>query len=188
MKKLAVIVDMQRDFLTGTLANEYANSIVPRLCGKIKELADDGYEIVFTMDTHNKDYLSTQEGLDLPVEHCIEGTEGWYLDERVEQVLTEVLLGKGYNGQDTIYDLPSCFCKDTFGSQDLGDFVQKGDFDTVVFLGVCTDICVLSNVLLVRAFAPNIKINVYKDYCAGVTSDSHNIALQAMKNSMINIL
>ena len=171
MEKLLVIVDMQKDFIDGSLANKDAKAIVPDLCKFIKEW--DG-EIVCTQDTHNDNYLETQEGKKLPVKHCINLTEGWLIDKDIR----EALVGKNF---DTVE-------KETFGSSYLAkSYAFAPDYDEVVFVGTCTDICVISNVLTYKAFHPEIPLVVYADLCAGLTPEKHEAALEVMKSCQVDI-
>ena len=170
MKQLLVVVDMQNDFVTGALGTNEAKVIVPRidcLCHVYKEFGD---EIVFTRDTHSQDYLSTQEGKILPVKHCIEGTWGWQIVDELQRFATKVI------------DKP------TFGSTQLASYVAQGNYDQVTLVGLCTDICVISNALLIKASCPELKVRVDAGCCAGVTPASHENALQAMKMCQIEIV
>lgn len=176
MSKYLVIVDMQNDFIDGSLGTKEAVSIVLNVVQKINDF--DGF-ICATMDTHGENYLNTQEGIILPVKHCIQGTPGWNIQDDVDSAL---------------YDFPyqaEIFCKDTFGSYDLGNYLaMKNKFDPIseiVLIGLCTDICVISNALLLKAFLPEVKITVDAACCAGVTPESHNNALSAMKVCQINV-
>lgn len=168
MKKLLVVVDMQKDFIDGALGTEEAQGIV----GKVKEKIEnfDG-EVVFTLDTHSGIYLETQEGKNLPVEHCIKGTVGWELDERLKKLA----------------DGRQIFEKPTFGSVQLAEYVVSGDYLEVELIGLCTDICVISNAMLIKAFLPEVKVAIDASCCAGVTPESHNNALSAMAMCQIEI-
>ena len=174
MKKLLVIVDMQNDFVTGSLANPDAEKIVPGIVELIKNW--DGERIAITMDTHYSNYLNTQEGKRLPIEHCIFFTEGF---KRVKDI------------RDTLDELPETnvetFCKETFGSIRLGHHVEDLKYDEIYFCGTCTDICVISNAIICKAFAPETRIIVLKDLCAGTTPENHENALKAMKQCQIDI-
>lgn len=176
--KLLVVVDMQTDFVDGALGTAESVAIVPAVCNKIRTF--DG-EILTTMDTHYEDYLVTQEGSQLPVIHCVCGGNGWKFNEDVKKSL--VIRNDVWTGT---------FPKETFGSVDLAEHIQtlivKGvDIDEIVLIGLCTDICVISNALLLKAFLPEIKITVDAKCCAGVTPESHENALKAMKMCQINI-
>lgn len=173
MKKFLVVVDMQKDFVDGSLGTKEAVAIVPKVAQKIKSF--DG-EIIVTYDTHFADYLNTEEGGKLPVEHCIKGTEGWELSEDVKKAL-----------EDREYTVVEKF---TFGSTKLPDIVREkaGDEDfEIELLGLCTDICVVSNALILKANFPEKKISVDALCCAGVTPDTHNNALSVMEMCQIDI-
>ena len=178
MSKILVIVDMQKDFIDGSLGTAEAQAMLPRLVDKIKNEADDT-RFIFTKDTHEADYLYTPEGKKLPVEHCIKGTEGW----EIPNCLTE----------DFCYS-PFVIEKPTFGSYELmdclSDFMNNEDncVDTIEFVGLCTDICVVSNVLMAKArFYNECEIAVDSSCCAGVTPESHEAALQTMRMCQINV-
>ena len=173
MNKTLVVIDMQNDFVTGALRNEEAIKIVPYVKKKIEEAKAAGNTIIFTRDTHDNNYMETEEGKNLPVPHCIKGTEGWEIIPELDAI----------NNADIIID------KETFGSKILADhFRDNADkVDEVEFIGVCTDICVISNTLLTKAMIPNKKIYVDAAGCAGVTVDSHDTALNAMKACHIAI-
>ena len=176
MKKLLVIVDMQNDFVTGSLANPDAEKIVPGIVELVKNW--DG-NIAITMDIHDSNYLNTQEGKRLPIEHCICGTEGFKLVKDIQDAL------------EAFDELPETnfdsFCKDTFGSEQLGYHVEDLKYDEIYFCGTCTDICVISNAIICKAFSPETRIIVLKDLCAGTTLENHENALKAMKQCQIDI-
>ncbi len=167
--KYLIVVDMQNDFIDGALGTKEAVAIVPA----VKEFVENFEgEVIFTRDTHIEDYLSSQEGKNLPVVHCVKDTYGWEICPQ----LTELSKGK------KIFDKPS------FGSVELSEYMaSKNDVDEVVLLGLCTDICVISNAFLIKAFIPEVKISVIEKCCAGVTPDSHKQALSAMKMCQIEI-
>ncbi|MGB4587835.1 MAG: isochorismatase family cysteine hydrolase [Clostridiaceae bacterium] len=169
MRKLLVVVDMQKDFIDGTLGTKEAVEIVPRVADKIASWDGD---IVFTRDTHKEHYLDTNEGSKLPVQHCIEGTPGWEIDNRVLNAA---------KGEKKIYN------KDTFGSKELAMDLFKEGVEEVELIGLCTDICVISNALLIKAFLPETKISVDASCCAGVTEKSHKNALEAMKVCQVEV-
>jgi nicotinamidase-related amidase len=174
MRKLLIIIDMQNDFITGTLANKEGQKIVSKIADYIRTFT--GY-IMTTQDTHTEDYMDTQEGKNLPVPHCIEGTSGWQIVPEIQAALDEVAM------------YPQTFVKNTFGSTHLGDYIARNadHYEEILMCGVCTDICVISNALLLKAYVPEIKITVLKDLCAGVTPESHENALKAMKACQITI-
>lgn len=160
-----VVVDMQNDFIDGALGTKEAVAIVPKVVDKIKNF--DG-TVLATRDTHQSDYLQTQEGRQLPVEHCIEGTQGW--DIRPE--IAELLVTEPVN-------------KPTFGSVNLAHTVMELNrqeaIESITLIGLCTDICVISNAMLLKAVLPEVPIIVDASCCAGVTPESHARALEAMK-------
>ena len=172
--KILVVVDMQNDFITGALRNEDAIKIVPAVVEKVKSEQKNGTEIIFTKDTHEADYLKTEEGKNLPVEHCIRKTEGWDIVDALSPFVKEQIE------------------KPTFGSVNLGTLLlekQKREKITEVELvGICTDICVISNALLIKAFLPDVHVKVDASCCAGVTKESHRTALEAMKACHVEVV
>lgn len=170
MKRLLVVVDMQKDFIDGSLGTREALAIVPRVKGKIEEYLAADNDVVFTLDTHEKNYLDTQEGKKLPVLHCIRGSEGWELHSSLKE----------FNGKR--------FEKSTFGSDKLSAYIKGKEYESIELVGLCTDICVISNALLLKAFAPETPIRVDSSCCAGVTPESHENALNAMKVCHIEII
>lgn len=176
--KILVVVDMQNDFITGSLGTPEARAIVPNVKKKIEESVSNGDFIIFTQDGHRKDYLVTREGKKLPVEHCIYGTGGWKLASELEIPFC-------YGGIEII-DKP------TFGSYDLIDLIenleQAESFDEIELIGLCTDICVVSNALLLKAaFYESMEISVDATCCAGVTPETHEAALKTMEMCQINV-
>lgn len=168
--KVLLVIDMQNDFIDGALGTKEATEIVENVKEKIKNF--DGKKF-FTKDTHFEDYLSTREGRILPVEHCIKGTKGWEIGEGIYDGISEVVE------------------KNTFGSFDLVDKLRKLDeeekIESIELIGICTDICVLTNAILVKTAFPEIDIIVDTKCCAGVTPDTHNNAIEAMKMCQILI-
>ncbi len=174
MKKFLVVVDMQKDFVDGVLGSQEAVAIVPAAVKKIMQF--DG-EIFVTYDTHFDDYMDTLEGKKLPVPHCIKGTEGWQLNKDI----VAALKGKKYTPVE----------KYTFGSVKLPDLIKKaaGTEEFIVeLIGLCTDICVISNALLLKANFPEANIAVDEACCAGVTPEKHNSAVETMKSCQIDII
>lgn len=169
--KVLIVVDMQKDFIDGALGSKAAQAIVQNVKSKIEERRASGYNIIFTRDTHGEDYLNTQEGRKLPVPHCIKGSEGW-------QIISEL----DVKPEDVIFDKP------TFGSLKLADYLATINPGKVEFIGVCTDICVISNAMVTKAKLPEAELWVDASCCAGVTPESHNNALKAMECCHINIL
>lgn len=172
MKKILVVVDMQNDFISGALGSPAARKIVPAVARKINERRSQGYGIVFTMDTHGKDYLSTAEGRALPVEHCIKGSYGWRLCEEISAAA---------EGCET-------FEKGAFGSRALIAYLEKIHPDEIEFIGLCTDICVISNAITAKTFLPETTITVDGSCCAGSTEEGHAAALSAMRSCQIKII
>lgn len=169
--KILAVIDMQNDFIDGSLGTKEAENIVPAVAEKIKSFKNSGDEIVFTRDTHHENYLSTMEGKKLPVIHCVKNTKGWEISDKLD------------TSDCTIIDKP------TFGSYDLAEFIAGNpQIDEVVLVGLCTDICVISNAMLIKAKLPEIKITVDSSCCAGVTPQSHENALSAMKMCHIDII
>lgn len=173
MKQYLVVVDMQNDFINGSLGTKEAPAIVPGVVNKIKGF--DG-KIFATYDTHFEDYLQTAEGKKLPVEHCIQDSEGWQIHPDVMAALQE----KGFTP----------VIKHTFGSVDLPELIKSeaaGDTFSIELIGLCTDICVVSNALLLKAIFPEVKISVDADCCAGVTPQTHQAAIDTMRCCQIDI-
>lgn len=173
MNQAYVIIDMQNDFIDGALGTKEAQAVVPRIEAKIVASKKDtsvSTDLIFTQDTHGENYLDTQEGQKLPVPHCIKDTKGWNI---CRQLLPYTLFA-------TILEKP------TFGSTDL--IAETAEYDRIVLMGVCTDICVISNAMLLKAFYPKKEICVDASCCAGVTPESHARALEAMKMCQIDIL
>ena len=169
MQKVLIVVDMQVDFVNGSLGTAEAQAIVPAAVEKVR-----GHEgpVIFTRDTHGPDYLDTQEGKKLPVEHCIEGTGGW-------QIVPEL--------RDYAVDVVN---KGTFGSTALAERLraQAGDIESIEVIGLCTDICVVSNALLLKAAMPEVPIRVDSRCCAGVTPEKHLAALETMRSCQIDVI
>ena len=175
------VIDAQNDFITGSLRNEEAIKTIPNLVKKIREFNGDA--IFYTLDTHNQDYLETKEGKKLPVVHCVRGTDGWKLEANVESALNDAHLR---NIPVTKVEKP------TFGSFDLIEKIKRrtllDDID-IEIVGYCTDICVVSNALAIKAgFYDKANITVDVSCCAGVTPESHKAALLTMKMCQINIV
>ena len=170
MRKAIVVVDMQNDFVDGALGTQEAQAMLPHLVEKLKAEQTAGTALVFTMDTHGVDYLATQEGKKLPVEHCIRGTVGWQIADALQPFVREAA---------AILEKP------TFGATALP--AALADYDEIEFVGLCTDICVISNALLAKAFYPEKRICVDAACCAGVTPESHANALAAMRMCQVEV-
>lgn len=173
MKKVLIVVDMQKDFVDGALGTKEAVAIVDNVAAKIKDFEGD---IIATYDTHDENYMNTQEGKMLPVPHCIKATEGWQLDKKVQAALEE----KEYK----------TVCKPTFGSVDLVEMIRVYDTENteIELIGLCTDICVVSNALLLKANFPEMKLSVDASCCAGVTPEKHEAALETMRSCQIEVV
>lgn len=175
MKKVLIVIDMQNDFIDGALGTAEAVAIVDNVVEKVKAyIADPEGEVYATRDTHPEEYLSTQEGKNLPVEHCIKGSEGWQIRPEIEALLEE----------DHIFDKP------TFGSTELAAAMKTLYEENIgevsfEFVGLCTDICVVSNALLLKAVLPEAPISVDPACCAGVTPEKHEAALETMRSCQI---
>ena len=170
MGKAIIVVDMQNDFVDGALGTQEAQAMLPRLVEKLKAEQTAGTALVFTMDTHGTDYLETQEGKKLPVEHCIRGTTGWQIADAL---------------QPFVRAAAAVIEKPTFGATALPAAIA--DYDEIEFVGLCTDICVISNALLLKAFYPEKRITVDASCCAGVTPESHANALNAMRMCQVEV-
>ena len=170
---ILVVVDMQNDFIDGALGTPEAVAIVPKVM--VKMMNFDGL-VLATRDTHGEDYLEKQEGKKLPVVHCIKGTHGWEIKDEIQQLLISQPIDKP-----------------TFGSEALGKVLKDLNndvelIDSITLVGLCTDICVISNAMLLKAFLPEVPIMVDASCCAGVTPESHERALEAMKACQIEII
>ena len=165
MRKTLIVIDMQKDFIDGSLGTKEAVSIVDKVKQKIIQYKEAGEQIIYTRDTHPENYLETREGKYLPVVHCVKGSEGWLIPEELRVEGCEVI------------DKPS------FGYTGW----EKYDFEEIEIIGLCTDICVVSNALMLKALYPEIKITVDASCCAGVTVESHKAALLTMKMCQIEI-
>lgn len=173
--KTLVVIDMQNDFISGSLGTKEAQAVVPRVREYLEQwIAEKKGSVYFTRDTHHEDYAHTQEGRNLPVAHCIEGSPGWEICEELQPYTEDV----------PVFDKP------TFGCQDLAEYLQESgeEPDEIVLVGVCTDICVISNAMVLKAFFPETVITVVEKCCAGVTQESHKRALEAMKACQIQVV
>ena len=172
-KKTLIVVDMQNDFITGSLGTPEAEAIVPNVVEKIKQYDAAGDKIIFTKDTHHVNYLETNEGKHLPVKHCIEGTDGW-------ELASKVLAAMRFN---VYYPTVN---KESFGTLNWKDIITAED--DIEIVGLCTDICVVSNALILKAMFPESNITVDASCCAGVTPETHAAALTTMKMCQINVI
>lgn len=168
---ILIVVDMQNDFIDGALGTKEAESIVSNVVNKVKGF--DGF-VIFTRDTHYDNYMETMEGSKLPVKHCIIDTQGWEICDSLKEFCVNEVIDKP-----------------TFGSRNLGELLvsmnEVNKIDKITLVGLCTDICVISNALLIKAFLPEVSISVDSSCCAGVTPESHDNALAAMRMCQINV-
>lgn len=171
MQKLLIVVDMQNDFIDGALGTKEAVAIVPNVKAKIENFEGT---VLFTRDTHFEDYMDTQEGHNLPVPHCIKGTEGWEIRPELEALRTTEAIDKV-----------------TFGSSELpeklAELNTENPIESITFVGLCTDICVISNVMVTKAFLPEVPVIVDAACCAGVSPETHKNALEAMKVCQVKV-
>ena len=169
--KVLCVIDMQNDFIDGALGTAEATTIVDNVRDKIDLYRKNGDTVIFTRDTHYENYMQTAEGAKLPVPHCIKDSDGWQISSKLEV------------GESIVIDKP------TFGSVELAGYISSlGNVERIELIGLCTDICVISNALLLKANMPETPIAVDASCCAGVTPESHNNALSAMRMCQIEIL
>ena len=172
MQDILIVIDMQNDFIDGALGTKEAVAIVPKVREKIQQFSGT---VLFTRDTHGPNYLQTQEGRNLPVEHCIKGTDGWEISLELDALRKTEPIDKV-----------------TFGSAELGfklaEMNAEEPIGSITLVGLCTDICVISNAMIVKAFLPEVPVRVDASCCAGVTPESHENALAAMKCCQIEIV
>ena len=169
--KLLIVVDMQNDFTFGALKNDDAVSVIPKIKSKLNSFNGD---VIFTRDTHTNEYMNTQEGRKLPVPHCIKGENGYEIVDELKDIQQK--------NNYPVYDKP------TFGCMKLAeDIAAKNCYDEIELVGVCTDICVISNAMLIKAAVPEVTVKVDSSCCAGVTKESHDIALKAMAGCQIEV-
>ena len=172
MQNILIVVDMQNDFIDGALGTKEAEAIVPKVREKIQQF--DG-TVLFTRDTHGENYLQTQEGRNLPVPHCIKGTEGWEIQFELDALRKTQPIDKV-----------------TFGSAELGFMLSEMNAEepigSITLVGLCTDICVVSNALLLKAAMPEVRISVDAACCAGVTPEKHLAALEVMRSCQIRVV
>lgn len=173
--KVLLVIDMQKDFVEGALGTKEAREIVPFVLERIQEAKREGERVVFTQDTHGENYLDTQEGRFLPVPHCVKGSDGWQIIRELRDEAENCLVME----------------KPSFGSQELLGFLkdldEKEGVEQVTFIGLCTDICVISNAMIAKAALPEALVQVEEGCCAGVSPKSHQRALEAMKVCQIVI-
>ena len=174
--KTLIVIDMQKDFIDGSLGTPEAVAIMPKVQAKISAYRENGDEIIFTRDTHGSDYMETSEGKHLPVVHCVKGTEGWMIPAEL--------------------DIPDCkhIDKPSFGWTKWDSVLENGadtprkPFEAIEMIGVCTDICVISNALILKALYPEVPITVDASCCAGVTPEKHRAALEILRSCQISVI
>lgn len=173
MRKILLVIDMQNDFIDGSLGTNEAVKIVNNVINKIKKYPSEN--VFATKDTHEENYLATREGMHLPVEHCIRGTDGWDINSEIKKLITA----------------SNIFEKGTFGSVKLVEKIREiaaTEDISIEIIGLCTDICVVSNALLIKAYLPEIDITVDSSCCAGVTPTKHESSLETMRSCQINVI
>lgn len=185
--KVLCLIDVQNDFIDGSLGSQMAQAIVPRIVEKINNITDKSNTLLlFTKDTHYENYLDTLEGTILPIPHCIENTHGWSINKQIaSEAMDPDFLG--YSSKKVIN---SRIYKNTFGSKDLMELLEKNKdyIEEVEVCGLCTDVCVISNVLMCRMVLPDTEITVDASCCAGTNVEKHKAALEVMKSCQINVI
>jgi nicotinamidase-related amidase len=192
--KVLIVVDMQKDFVDGSLGTKEAQAIVPLVAETIEQMADPNTVVIFTKDTHHENYMNTLEGKNLPVPHCIKGTAGHSIVDEVFNAYINVI--GTYADAYEVYPItdinPIKVDKPTFGSVELQnilfDINDRIGIEEITLMGLCTGICVMSNAILAKATLPEVPVNVIEDCCACVTPESHKTAIEAMKLCQINII
>jgi nicotinamidase-related amidase len=192
--KVLIVVDMQKDFVDGSLGTKEAQAIVPLVAETIEQMADPNTVVIFTKDTHYENYMNTLEGKNLPVPHCIKGTAGHSIVDEVFNAYINVI--GTYADAYEVYPItdinPIKVDKPTFGSVELQnilfDINDRIGIEEITLMGLCTGICVMSNAILAKATLPEVPVNVIEDCCACVTPESHKTAIEAMKLCQINII
>lgn len=179
--KILVVIDMQKDFTTGVLGNQQCKDVIPSVMERMERARREGWKIICTQDIHDKNYLSTGEGRRLPVEHCIRGTEGAELIDEIQS------LEQSWADYHEVFLPESPLEKNAFGSTELAKVLEKYKPEEIELIGVCTDICVISNAMILRSSYPDIDLSVDAACCAGVTPTSHNTALSSMEGCQISV-
>jgi nicotinamidase-related amidase len=192
--KVLIVVDMQKDFVDGSLGTKEAQAIVPLVAETIEQMADPNTVVIFTKDTHHENYMNTLEGKNLPIPHCIKGTAGHSIVDEVFNAYINVI--GTYADAYEVYPItdinPIKVDKPTFGSIELQnilfDINDRIGIEEITLMGLCTGICVMSNAILAKATLPEVPVNIIEDCCACVTPESHKTAIEAMKLCQINII
>ena len=172
MKKILVVVDTQNDFISGNLGFDKAEQVIDNIVEKVKAYEQKGYEIVFTQDTHNMNYSNTREGKNLPVLHCIKGSLGWKISDKLQPFTKNAKL----------------FEKETFGSLELMEYLKDGNYDEIELVGIVTNICVISNAILALTALPNAKVIVDSSCVGGGDKQLHDMALEVMKSLHVIVI
>ena len=170
MKNVLIVIDMQNDFIDGAIGSCEAVSIVDNVAQKIREYKARGDEIIFTKDTHSENYLDTNEGKHLPVKHCIKGSKGWEISDKLDTTNCKIIE------------------KPTFGYTEWTKHLPQNEDLTIEFVGLCTDVCVVSNAIIIKAQFPNANLKVDASCCAGITPQTHSSALATMQSCHIEII
>lgn len=180
MKKALVVIDMQNDFLDGVLGNERCMATVPEVVNLVEN--GDYNAVIYSQDTHDENYLDTQEGQRLPVVHCVKGTDGWKLNQQVADAIEKFKTER--RGLLFSYE------KDTFGGLPLATICieELADYDEIHFCGVCTGICVISNIIIAKASVPNIRLCLVDKACACISEETHEVAKAALKTCQVDII
>lgn len=187
--KILIVVDMQNDFIDGVLGSKEAQAIVPNIVNKLQSPESNNTLVLFTKDTHYDGYLNTQEGKNLPIKHCIYMTGGWSINKEIASTFKNNSNLCYYSSNNIINNR---ILKNTFASLDLAKLVENfnetSEIEEIELVGVCTDICVISNAMMLKAFCPEIPIVVDASCCAGVTPERHLTALNAMEYCQIKVI
>lgn len=186
--KYLLVIDMQNDFIDAALGTKEAQAIVPNVKQKIEEYKARGDKIIFTRDTHQSDYLETMEGKKLPVEHCIKGTPGWEISSELDISIADCIIDKPNFGYVEWVDYLSIFNVIEDEDDWTNSYLDEETPESIEIVGLCTDICVVSNALILKAIYPEVEITVDASCCAGVTPESHKAALTTMKMCQINVI
>ena len=187
MKNVLIVIDMQNDFINGALGTKEAQAIVNNVKNKIDEYHACGYDVVFTRDTHQENYLETMEGKFLPVKHCIQNTNGWAIAKELNTSIASAIIDKPNFGYIDWVSYLSNFI-DIADKDSWIPMQQERCPERIEIVGLCTDICVVSNALILKATYPETNITVDASCCAGVTPESHQAALTTMKMCQINVI
>lgn len=184
--KILIVVDMQNDFIDGALGTKEAQGIVSKVSSLVEMYKEKGYPVIFTRDTHSKNYLNTREGKRLPIKHCVKGTSGWEITGSIDTNNCTVI-NKPTFGYKRLPNIVVDELKNYLKKNNIENKLRLKNIDEIVLVGLCTDICVISNAMLLKTAFPDNDISVLKDLCAGVTAKTHQNALNAMEMCQIDI-